>query len=95
MTEEKAMVANPRKEALSVALSSARPEAAGAADALNDAISAMKSKAWESGAADSFFAALTANDKDAGQAGQDCVDALQRAHDRLPDTVPSDSLPTN
>lgn len=95
MTEENPMVANPRKAALSEALSSARPHANAAANALNDACSAMKSKAWESGAADTFFSALTANDKDAGQAGQSCVDALQQAHDRLPDTVPADSLPTN
>ncbi|MDQ1286451.1 MAG: hypothetical protein QG622_16 [Actinomycetota bacterium] len=93
MTGESAMVANPRKAALARALEAARPEAAGATTALDEAVSAMKSKAWESGAADSFFAALTAGDNDAGRAGQDCLDALRQAHDRQPDQVPASRLP--
>jgi hypothetical protein len=88
------MVANPYKAALARAVEQAKPVAAQCAAALDGALGAMRSKAWVSGAADSFFSALTANDHDAERSGQDCVDALQRAMAGCPDQVPAGSPDT-
>ncbi len=88
------MVANPYKAAIGQAIAQARPVAGACASALDEAIAAMKGQAWVSTTADAFFAALTACDGDAAQAGQDCLDALQHAHDSCPDQVPAGSAYT-
>lgn len=94
MTDQPTMVANPRRAELEAALASARPEVVAVAAALDDALAAMRSQAWVSKTADVFSGALTSNDKDAERAGQGCLEALQHAHDRLPEQVPASQGPS-
>jgi hypothetical protein len=86
-TEETPQVGNPYKAAIAAAIGRARPVAAHTATALDSTVAAMRGEAWVSPLADQFFAALTAQDNAAKSAGDECVAALQRAHDGQPDKV--------
>lgn len=87
MTVESAHVRNPYKAALARALASANTVAGDAATNLDTALGLMRSQAWVSSTADTFFDILAAQKRVASEAGRGSVHAIQRAYDAEPDMV--------
>jgi hypothetical protein len=90
-----ATLPNPKLAELRIALSDAQSVTRTCSHQFDGAVAAMNAQAWVSSIADTFYAELTTNAKNATAAGQGCVDNVQAAITACPATVPNPKAKTS
>ncbi|NDL58934.1 hypothetical protein [Phytoactinopolyspora mesophila] len=88
--DETELVDNAYKLALSDVLPRVREQVRNIDGALEAVVTALENEAWVSTTADVFDEELRDHKRNSSEAGDDCEDAFQTAHDNEPDEVPDD-----